>query len=114
MATIVVGGLLLTAAAGGVAAAAAGTTAGAVIIRKKRRAKKLKALRKKLFGEPITTLKPHFLTDKGIPVVIEMTCRQLEEQGADTEGIFRVPGSVNRIQILADAFRKGYYILFFV
>lgn len=107
MASIVVGGLLLTAAAGGLAAAGAGATAGAVVVSKKRKKKKLKKLRKKLFSEPITQIPAKYLTDKGIPVVIELTCRQLEEAGSEVEGIFRVPGSVKRIQLLADAFRKG-------
>lgn len=107
MATIVVGGLLLTAAAGGIAAGAAGATAGAVVVRKKRKKKKLKALRKKLFGEEITALNPKYLSNDGIPVVIDITCRSLEENGYDNEGLFRIPGSASRIQILADAFRKG-------
>ena len=103
---LVVGGLLLVGAAGGVATAA---TAGAVVARKQHKKRKLKKLRKKLFGEPIGELPPKFMTDMGLPVVIEMTCLQLEETGLDTEGLFRVPGSLNRIQVLADAFRKGEF-----
>ena len=107
MATILVGGLLLGAGAVGIAGASAGIAAGAVAVRRNAQKKRMTKLRKKLFGEPIAELAPKYLSDGGIPLVLEITCRQLEENALTVEGLFRVPGSLNRIQILADAFRKG-------
>jgi len=107
MVTILAGGLLLAGGAATVAGVAGGVTAGAVAVHARRKKKRLKALRKKLFNEPLETLESKYLTQSGIPLVIELTCKSLEECGAETEGIFRVPGSVSRIQVLADMFRKG-------
>ena len=108
MAFVLAGGLLLggAVAAGGIAVTA--TTGAIVVHKRKQRRKKFKKMRTKLFIEPIGELEQKYLTDKGVPVVLELTCRQLEQTGTEAEGLFRVPGNVTRIQFLADAFRKGF------
>jgi len=109
MAIAAVGGVvLLGGAATAGAAVVGGVAVGAVALRRRQRAKKLKKLRTKLFEQPFDALEPKYMTNKGIPVVVASTIHTLKETaGAETEGIFRVPGSASRINFLADVFRKG-------
>jgi hypothetical protein len=103
------------AAAGIGAAAAAGGGGGGLWLykRRKRRISKKKALLlvEHLFGIQLEDLHPKFLHPNGIPLVIEDTCAQLEKQGAEIEGIFRVPGSHSRMTEISELYENGLFSL---
>lgn len=109
---LLVGGALVV-GAGTVAAAGAGAAAagGAAYWKrrkdKKKRKKKLRQLKLALFGTELRALHPKHLTTSGIPKVLETACSQLEVKGGEVEGIFRVPGSQNRINEMAAMYEVG-------
>jgi hypothetical protein len=103
---------------------------GGLFKRKKKLIKKQPSqgqVTKQLFGVKLEELHPKYLHPNGIPLVIELTCSQIEKNGnlhsqhikqnhthlvdlflgATTEGIFRISGSHGRVTELSEIFDQS-------
>lgn len=43
----------------------------------------------------------------GVPYILEMCVKEVEARGIGTEGIYRVPGSVDEVENLKNQFERG-------
>ena len=60
-----------------------------------------------LFGTPLSNIHQKFLHSSGIPKIVEVLIQILEEEGIETKGIFRVPGTHTRVFQLQEIFSGG-------